>query len=336
MSGADVASASWSPVARVSPAIPARLAPVCAAHVGQVEAVQELTSGNVSHVFRVSGTRGTVVLKARTDRFARIPHLETDPALIGLERRAIALLGSAVADVFPRILHYDPAVHAMVLTDIFPDRRTYEDHLLERPATVSEMRLLGDALRRVHRATRVMTAPLRADGDTEFRNLTFALCLEQHGHPVLGDLAARLRATADRQLILGDPAPKNMSLTGGRVAICDLDNVHLGSPLYDLGYLTGHVVLHHVQHTGRTGHLVRSLLDAYQGSDHWSETEEETVSAVAGATILYRLWDKNVPYRLTLTTCERSAVAEAVWDVLSSPSLGLAELIGRTETSLRR
>lgn len=273
----------------------------CRRYAGHLTHIQPAAGGNVSHVFRIDGDKRSVILKIRSSRFARIPSLPTDPALIADERRALDLYASTGSAVFPRVLAFHADAHALVLTDVFPDRRNYHQHLDERPATAEEMTRLGTALRRVHEATRSVRAQIRSQGDVWFRDHTFDFCLRAAGHPVLAQACEELAAVPGQQLILGDLAPKNLSLAGGTVAICDLDNVHHGWPRYDLAYIAAHLLIHHLRWPRHLHALVNALLTAYEGhapQQRRPAAEEHLAAKVAAAVILYRLAGTIVPYPL--------------------------------------
>lgn len=271
----------------------------CRRHTGPVTRINRATGGNVSHVFRIHGQRSTVVLKIRTTRFSGIPALSTDPALIADEHRALQIYGHAQPDLFPKVLAFHREANAMILTDVFPDGLNYQQHLDRRPATDEEMARLGGALRAVHQATRDVQVPIRSQNDVWFRDHTFDFCLRPTGHPALEQACAELAAQPGQQLIIGDVAPKNLSLAADAVAFCDLDNVHRSTPLYDVAYFLAHLLLHHLRWTEPLPDLVDALLDAYHTGQTGPVPSDETLlAAVAAGVVLYRLATTVVPYPL--------------------------------------
>ncbi|WP_331731489.1 phosphotransferase [Streptomyces sp. NBC_00073] len=270
----------------------------CHPHTGGPSRVEACTGGNVSHVFRLRGEAGTVIVKVRGHRFARIVHIATDPALISLEHRALALHHGLLPDLFPKVLAFLPKAHAMVMTDVFPDGRTWREHLDQRAATVEECTRLGTALTRIHHAT-VGLPPLRdGDGDDLFRaEHAYGYCLRACGHRALDEACHRLDALPGRQLILGDACPKNLSLAAGRTAFVDLDNVHTGAPLFDLAYLLAHLVLHHAARPELLHPLAAAFLDTYTlpgPARPWRG--DDLLATVTVGVLLYRLEAHTVPY----------------------------------------
>ncbi len=289
-----------SPSALLGSALPDVLAD-CRRHVGQIAGIDRAIGGNVSHVFRVHGERGSVILKIRGDRFARIPALRTDPALIADERQALEVYAAAEPSVFPRVLAFHARSHAMILSDAFPDHRNYHQHLDERPATAEEMTRLGSTLRRIHQSTQNVRTAIRSQGDLLFREHTFDFCLRATGHDVLAQACAELTVLPGQQLILGDLAPKNLSLAAGGVAICDLDNVHWGWPLYDVAYFLAHLLIHHLRWAGHLRTLVTALLAGYLGGGplvRRAPADDMLMATVVAGVVLYRLANDTVPYPL--------------------------------------
>jgi hypothetical protein len=280
-------------------ALPAVLAD-CERQVGAISRVERAVGGNVSHVFRLHAANGSIIVKIRSDRFARIPTLTTDPTLIADERHALVIYGDRVPGVFPQVITFHPDAHAMILSDIFPDHRTYHEHLTDRAATVEEMGRLGRTLRRVHALTRDVAVQIRSQGDAWFREHTFDFCLRFTGHPVLTQACRDMAAHPVQQLVLGDLAPKNLSLAGGGVAICDLDNVHRGWPGYDLAYILAHLLLHHLRWPQPLPDLAAALLAGYHGRPlrDPAGAEELLLATVTAGVLCYRLASTTVPYPL--------------------------------------
>ncbi|MFJ4741145.1 phosphotransferase family protein [Streptomyces sp. NPDC088775] len=293
---------------RTAPGLGAVLGPhlhhvlaACRPHTGHPTSVEECTGGNVAHVLRVRGEAGNVIVKIRGHRFARIKHITTDPALIAVEHRALTLHHGLLPDLFPQALVFLPEAHAMVMTDVFPDGRPWREHLDKRAAIAEECTRLGTALTRIHHATAGLP-PLRdGDGDDLFRaEHAYGYCLRSAGHRVLDEACRRLDALPGRQLVLGDACPKNLSLAAGRTAFVDLDNVHTGAPLFDLGYLLAHLVLHHITRPGLLHPLATAFLDAYTlpgTARPWRD--DDLLAAVTAGVLLYRLEARTVPYPAT-------------------------------------
>nr|BEK71421.1 hypothetical protein KPHV_86480 [Kitasatospora purpeofusca] len=299
----------------------------CRPHTGRLTHVEACTGGNVSHVHRVHGEAGSVVVKVRGHRFARMP-IATDPALIAVEHRALTLHHGLLPDLFPQVLAFLPEAHAMVLTDVFPDRRTWRQHLDERCATAEECARLGTALARVHRATAGLPPLREAGGDDLFRaEHAYGYCLRAAGHRALDETCHRLDSLPGRQLVLGDVCPKNLSLAAGRTAFVDLDNVHHGAPLFDVGYLLAHLVLHHLARPVHLHPLAAALLDAYTPAAAGWWRGDDLLAAVAAGVLLYRLEASTVPYPPTAPPATAEKVRRGLLRLLDTGPFTVPDLL---------
>jgi Ser/Thr protein kinase RdoA (MazF antagonist) len=300
----------------------------CRPHTGPITRIERATGGNVSHVFRIHGKTGRVILKVRGTRFSGIPQLTTDPALIADEHRALTVYAQALPDLFPKVLAFLPHAHALVMTDVFPDGRTWRQHLDQRPATPGETARLGNALARIHHATAAVRTPIRSQGDDWFREHTFDFSLRHTGHQALLDACEELASLPGQQLILGDVSPKNLSLAAHGVAFVDLDNVHRGAPLYDIAYLLAHILLHHLRWPARLPALTATLLDAYARPEPvrpWAD--DPLLASVTAGVVLYRLTTHLVPYPPTAPPAIAERYRDQVVRLLDKSAFTVPDLL---------
>ncbi|MFJ2419158.1 phosphotransferase [Streptomyces brevispora] len=323
---------SFTTDAKLPALLGAHLQPVltaCYPHIGRITRVEACTGGSVSHVARVHGETGRVIVKVRGHRFAQIPQITTDPALIAVEHRALTLYHQALPDLFPQVLAFLPDAYAMVMTDVFPDARTWREHLDERPASVEECVRLGYALTRVHHAAASLPPVREGDGDDRFRKEhAYGYCLLTSGHPALADACHHLDNLPGRRLVLGDVCPKNLSLAAGRVAFVDLDNVHQSSPLYDVGYLLAHLVLHHLTRPNDLYKIASAFLNAYTlpGPARLWPSDALLASVTAGV-LLYRLEARVVPYPRTAPPATADRFRHRILRLLDTGPFTVARLL---------
>ncbi|MFJ4966873.1 phosphotransferase family protein [Streptomyces sp. NPDC088729] len=308
----------------------------CRLYTGRPTRVEACTGGNVSHVYRVTGGRGSVIVKVRGRRFARLAHIATDPALIAVEHRALALHHRLLPDLFPKVLAFVPAAHAMVMTDVFPDGRSWREHLDQRPATAEECIRLGAALSRVHQATTALPPLRNGDGDDRFRaEHAYGYSLRAAGHRALDEACRHLDALPAQQLILGDTCPKNLSLSVGRVAFVDLDNVHTGAPLFDVGYLLAHLVLHHITRPEHLRPLATLFLDTYSLSGPprpWRG--DGLLATVTAGILLYRLEARTVPYPPTAPPGAAARLRQQVRQLLDGGPFTVQDVLEAAELAV--
>ncbi|MFF2374927.1 phosphotransferase enzyme family protein [Streptomyces xiamenensis] len=303
----------------------------CRPHTGTPFTVERISGGNVAHVYSVRGPAGRVILKIRREHFARIPSLRADPALIGYERRLLELYHRAAPRIFPRVLAFHDHTHTMVLSDVFPDGRTYHQHLIERSATAGEMERLGRTLRRVHQATRDARPPQPQTLDPRFPAYQQDFALRSPQHPAVDAACAEMASRPDRQLVLGDLAPKNISITDAHIGLCDLDNAHHSWPLYDLGYFAGHLLVHHLARPHNLPALVTALLMGYQGKQPLTRPDAVLTATVAAGIVLYRLGDGIVPYSLGQPAALTDRYRERTRTLLDHGPLTFRDLVRATQ-----
>ncbi|GGV50479.1 hypothetical protein GCM10010245_79500 [Streptomyces spectabilis] len=299
----------------------------CRPHTGTPLVIERVSGGNVAHVFSVRGPAGRVIIKILREHFARIPSLRADPALIGDECRLLELYHAAAPDVFPRVVAFHHDTHTMVLTDVFPDGHTYHEHLIERSATAGEMTRLGRTLRRVHQATHDARPPERQNPDPHFPAYQPDFALRSLRHPALDAACAEMASRPDHQLVLGDLAPKNISITDARIGLCDLGNTHHGWPLYDLGYFAGHLLIHHLARPYELPALVTALLMGYQGKRALPWPDAVLTATVAGGVVLYRLGGGVVPYLHGQPAALADRYRERTLTLLDHGTLTLQDLV---------
>ncbi|WP_043663264.1 phosphotransferase [Streptomyces xylophagus] len=319
----------------LGPALPGLLAS-CRRHVGPITGTERVHGGNVSHVFRVRGSRTAVIVKIRGDHYARMPALRTDPTLIDDERQALQVYGRVEPAVFPQVLGFHAETHTMILADVFPDGRSYDEHLAERPATVEEMTRLGRTVRRIHHATQDTDTEFRTHSNRFFQERSFLYCLRAPGHALLAQACEELAARS-HQLVLGDLAPKNLSLAAGDMALCDLDNAHRGWPPYDIAYFLAHLLIHHLGQTERLRTLVPALLTAYfdaPPAQRLPPAEALLMAKIVAGVVLYRL-DETVPYPLPGPTVSTSPFRERVLGFLDSGTFTVHDLVQAAEATQR-
>jgi hypothetical protein len=88
-----------------------------------------------------------------------------------------------------------------------------------------------------------------------------------------------------RQFIYGDFNPKNMVLTNGKLRIFDLETIHKGNVLFDIGFFAGHILLNFLNKPTRRIKLIESFFQGYG----LSEDNLKMAIKLALATLYYRL-----------------------------------------------
>jgi 5-methylthioribose kinase len=295
--------------------------------VGPIQSVNRVSGGLVHFVFSVAGQNGRVFLKIRGRFYAEVPDITTNPAIISDEYRALMLYSQVLDGVFPTVLLFDPNLHYILLSDVMPDNTTLADKYVAGKVSPSDLFSLGATLGRIHLSLAQLDTCIRTPDDTTYRNRVLEYVFERYDHPLLQNEASRHRDRED-QLIIGDLSPKNIRVADGRVTLCDLENAHRGSRLYDLAYLLAHVMLHSAS-VDQAIAASSALLDGYIVAGAQLDKEDDHLLITTMAIFLYRLDNPKIPYNLGNLAARRTALRANAFRLLERPPQAIRELIVR-------
>lgn len=266
---------------------------VCLDVVGDRPSAVELLSGNVSHAFLISGARGSVILKRRGHRFARIPSLPTHPEVVAVEASAHESMRHVIPDGIPRVLAVDAPRGLLLLEDAGTE--SLADLMTRGHCTQDHLRALGDLMGVLHRNGAEVHPGWGEDHDREVRRNLLDYCLRVHGVAVLSQ-AADACAAEEPTMVHGDLSPKNVLWNQGGPVVCDLEGVHRGSAAFEAGYVTAHTILHGLA-SGSESAWTSSLLRSYAAATGRT-VDQRLVGTCAAGVLLYRLTSQITPYDL--------------------------------------
>jgi tRNA A-37 threonylcarbamoyl transferase component Bud32 len=301
--------------------------------VGVPVSAQPLDGGVSGEVLAVTGPGVDLVVKQALPQLRVARHWLADPRRILIEADALRLAGRISPADVPAVVDVDDA--AMTLTISRADRslRNWKADLLAGRADPRTAVRLGQALATWHTATAGdpgLAARLGAGAFVELRIEPFYHAVRAL-HPRIDALAAQLLDTR-LCLVHGDFSPKNVLADGDRVCVLDWEVAHYGYPVFDLAFLTCHLVLKAV-HGPAAASVYRALFDAFLETyaarvDRALHAPAGDLAAHAGCLMLARV-DGASPAGY-LTEPERArvrAVAGAVLDAGLLPE-HLWELVG--------
>lgn len=279
--------------------------------VGDESHITEVSGGSVHHVYRVDAPHTAYYLKIRGQSFSRVPNVKVDPSDIRYEEKALRLCSTAMPNTFPSVVAYDEARSALLMTDVLQKGgRSLESILDSGDLSLEVAKTVGKTLGQAHIALSRLDEAIRDDGDNKQyeRNLRFRL--SKFNYPSLDETVTLLR-NQPRQLILGDVCPKNIGVrVDGSISFFDLEQVHKGNPVFDLGFLLGHIPLHTQVHSVKNNPIGTAVLQGYL--DENDIVDADLLTTIASATVLYRLQNDVIPYTCALNEQERSdVIAEA-------------------------
>jgi hypothetical protein len=277
-------------------------------------------SGGVVHlVWKLETEKGRFYLKIRGNKFAKIPEIATSPDNIAYEYKALMLLGNLMPDNFPQVVHFDQENAFMITTDAMPQGVSFEALLNAGKVTSSMIENLGKILKAIHEAVTSICESIRENEDKDFFLEKLEHKLAHSNHPILNDIIKELTWHQPRQIIIGDPSPKNIGVNnnGARFIFFDLEDVHRGNVVFDVGFLIGHLILHAYNSEQQAIVRVKSFLNGYG----IQRPDNRLIKAIALGTIMYRL-NSIVPYSIELSDQQKSKLLQTITAVLMNPDLG--------------
>lgn len=289
-------------------------------------ALESVSGGLVHYVYRLDSPEKIIYLKIRTSTFSRLPDINIDPDDIQNEKIAMDLLSSKLPEMFPRVLAYDEKNHALFMTDVMPSELTLER--LFNAGTVSEEIMLacGKTIARFHKTVETLPS-VRTDNDSLVYSNNLLYRLGYLRIPEINKAIEQLEQLP-RQLIFGDLSPKNIGInSNNEVTFCDLELVHSGNTVFDIGFLASHILLHSKdKEEGK--YRLESFLKGYlnEPNDH---LDEELLKVLILGIGLFRLDNPVIPYSLPINEKETKERIHKIREILSSDIKPWSEIIER-------
>ncbi len=167
------------------------------------------------------------------------------------EARALTLVRERTPEAVPPLLDVDAAAHAITMAAAPATWQPWKDCLLDGVVDPAVGRRLGFLLGTWHVSTSLHREELTELEDLEVFD---QLRIDPYHrtvaarHPALArqiaSAAASLLASSSRRcLVHGDFSPKNVLLGADGLWVIDFEVAHVGNPVFDLAFLTTHLVL---------------------------------------------------------------------------------------------
>lgn len=220
-----------------------------------VVAVTALGGGVSGQVHRVTTSARDLVVKQALERLAVAADWYADPSRVLVEGRALAVLHTLTPGHVPALVHTDPVTMTIVMSAAPADWTTWKHRLLAArdDHTVATTSLVAGVLGRWH-AWGMADHAVREFASTrlfeDLRLTPFHRAIRAR-HPAT---AATVDGCIDEllapgvTLVHGDLSPKNVLVapTGTGLWVIDHEVAHLGQPVFDLAFLTCHLLLKRV------------------------------------------------------------------------------------------
>ena len=282
-------------------------------------AMQPLTGGVSSDIWRVDGPRGTLCVKRA---LARLKVAADWQAPVSRNRYEVAwfrTVARIAPQAVPEILGDDEFAGAFAMTFLPPDRYPVWKALLrDGQVDIEAAAAVGDVLGRVHAATADKPDIAAAFAtDAVFHAIRLEPYLEATGrtHPDLAprfaDLVARTASTR-RALVHGDFSPKNLLIGPEGPVILDAECAWFGDPAFDLAFVLNHLLLKGAWKPAWRERYVDAfgaLAGAYRPHVKWEPWRdvERRAASLLPALLLARI-DGKSPVEYLVDEADREAV----------------------------
>ena len=255
----------------------------------------EQSGGFANFVYRIQTDNQTYYLKQRPPYVRSRPELPRTQEDVTHEIQAYQTLESILPeDAIPRLIHIDPDQYLFIATSVQPHGKTLNDKLLDQEYSDTEASLIGRLVADLHGRTLGSNFVIRGnEQETAFYNRQYQWLVREIPYQ---DETSRDNATqavdrladAPKSLIWGDLSPKNILIGNKSVSFVDLETIHKGDPAFDLGYLTGHILLEGL----KSGELDKALGFTHKLREQYSDrlsryADDAFVSQTARDAILF-------------------------------------------------
>lgn len=283
----------------------------------EIAYITMIGGGVAHHVYRIETEKKRFYLKIRGDCFPNIPQIRVHPTEIIYEYKALNLLGSLAPENFPDIIYFNLEQAFIILSDAMPGGVTLEDLLNVKKASSVMLINWGKTLRKIHDVLSSVTESIRENGDNEFFSRKLEHRFGCRNNSILSNLIYELTHQQPRQLILGDTSPKNVGVSddGKKLVFFDLEDVHRGCVVFDVGYAVGHLLLHNYNNPREAIANIETFFQGYGSS--W---ESLLPKVIAFGTMMYRL-DSIIPYSISLSNKEKTKLFWAIEKILGTHDL---------------
>ena len=293
----------------------------------QEDARAEPMAGGVSNeVLTVQGSGVDVVVKQALEHLRVTEEWSADPTRILAEADALLLIGELTPDDVPPVIDVDRE-HLILTIGRAPRGWTnWKLDLLEGRASEIVAARLGTALARWHSATSGRPELSDRFDQEHFRQLRIDpyYRLSAARNPIvkatIDELADELIAPG-LCLVHGDFSPKNVLTDGEAVWVLDWEVAHYGHPVFDVAFLSSHLVLKSI-HRPELAAEYRRCAEVFLASYHAAlrpalELDPEKLAVHTACLLLARVDGKSpVEY---LDTAGRSVARSVATTALSDP-----------------
>lgn len=219
--------------------------------LGTVNEIYCATGGLANYVYKLVTTNGSYYLKHRASHIRSRPDIARNPSEILDEIAAYAAVAPYMpAKSVPALIHQDLEHAVLIASGSHEDTHTLDMLLEEGQQSPETIKMLGNVVGQLHGSALNSNITIRdVARETAFYNRQYQWMVREITYPDpqtrnVAHEAVEVMQTQPKTLIWGDLSPKNVVVSSTAMPILiDLETVHRGDASFDIGYLTGHLLL---------------------------------------------------------------------------------------------
>jgi len=210
--------------------------------------------GGVScKVIQIKSKNSSFVIKQALSKLRVKDNWYSDRSRIITERRCLATYYKIVPEYVPKVLYHDDSNYLFVMESASSESMPWKSLLLNGKIDYQVGEKVAYALARVHEvSSRDYLIKKQFEDDSFFIELRIEPYLEttKERHPALSQHiqdAIDYLLSHKTVLVHGDYSPKNILVSDNGIFILDFEVAHWGNPVFDLAFLTNHLLLKSVK-----------------------------------------------------------------------------------------
>lgn len=272
--------------------------------------VSEQSGGFANFVYRISADGQDYYLKQRPPYVRSRPELPRVQEDVTDEIQVYRTLEPIMPEhAIPKLVHVDHSHYLFVVTAAQHQGTTLNDRFLGMDYSDATASSAGELVADLHGRTLSSNLTIRgSEREATFYKQQYQWLVREIPYQDETSRANAVRtvnelADSPKSLIWGDLSPKNIVVGSEAVSFVDLETVHRGDPAFDLGYITGHILLEGLKSERLDEALGFTHMLRAQYADRLSQYADDTFIAqtardailFAGTSMIHRTLASLVP-----------------------------------------
>ncbi len=242
------------------------------------------TSGIVHDVYQVISGKEIFYLKIRLDHFKTDKKIMIKPEEINHEKKVIQAFRNCCPEFVPELI-YSHGNFLLLENLVKKNCRNVYLLMKKQELSLADAKLIGQQMKKFHTKISTVKKNLRSRKvDLTWYNNYLYWRFETWDNKNLNTLVKQLKQEP-KQLIYGDYNPKNMILDNQQLKTFDLETVHYGNTLFDIGFFAGHIILSFLNRPKKKIALIKAFTNGYGLTKNQISLGIKT----SLATLLYRI-----------------------------------------------